>query len=296
MARYMANFQAMLKNLVDNKVYIYTDAGAPTNGTSGTLATLAGPGSLYIDNTAAVGIVYVNQNTQASPTWVAIGTTLPGSITLATGSILVGTAGVAAALDGKTSGQIFIGNGTTVVSVAVTGDVTISNAGVTAIGAGKVTDAMHAANTLTTASFGTSVLQQAAYSISSANITGTSAGQLGHANGVVLVAAQGAHNIIEFVSATMHYKFGTAQYTGGGNITVNNSAGGTALTGLVSFANSVGNAASKSLTFVPLTTVAIPNVENGGIALVSASAPTQPGTAAGTITGIVTYRVHPTGF
>lgn len=44
-------------------------AGAPTSGSSGTGAGKAGPGSFYFDTTN--GIVYQNQNTKASPTWVA---------------------------------------------------------------------------------------------------------------------------------------------------------------------------------------------------------------------------------
>lgn len=54
-----------------------------------------------------------------------------GEINLAEGSILVGnSSGQATALDAKTSGQIPVGNGTTVTSVAVSGDATLSAAGV----------------------------------------------------------------------------------------------------------------------------------------------------------------------
>lgn len=59
------------------------------------------------------------------------------------GSVKVG--GVADAptdLVALTDKQILIGDGTDVVSVAVSGDITIGNTGVTAIGATKVTDAM----------------------------------------------------------------------------------------------------------------------------------------------------------
>lgn len=143
---------------------------------------------------------------------------------------------------------------------------------------------------------GFSTLQQLSGTITSANITGTSAGQLGHANGVILIPAQGAHVVVELVSVVAFFKFNTAAYTGGGNMTVNNGAGGTALTGLVSAANSLNNAASKSVYFVPLSTVSIPFVENGPINLVTAAAPTQPGTAAGIITWFANFRVYNTGF
>jgi len=46
-------------------------AGAPTDGTSGTGAGLAHPGSLYIDTTNAK--LYINTNTQASPTYTVVG-------------------------------------------------------------------------------------------------------------------------------------------------------------------------------------------------------------------------------
>lgn len=138
--------------------------------------------------------------------------------------------------------------------------------------------------------------QQLSQVISSANITGTSAGQLGHANGVILVPAGGTHFTIELISVVAHFKFITAAYTGGGNTTVNQGGGGAALTGLVSAANSLNNAASKSWTFYPLSTAAVANVENGPINLVAAAAPTQPGTAAGTITVYSNFRVYPTGF
>jgi hypothetical protein len=104
--------------LMKGGVRVFSGSGAPTDGTSGTGAGKAGPGSLYVRT--GNGTIYVNTNTQASPTWGALGTV--------------------AAL---ASAHIFVGNGGGVATdVAVTGDVTISNTGVTAIGAGKVTNAM----------------------------------------------------------------------------------------------------------------------------------------------------------
>lgn len=143
---------------------------------------------------------------------------------------------------------------------------------------------------------GATMLQRTSGSISAADIIGTAAGQFGHANGYPLLAAQGAHNVIELVSAEVHFQRATAAYTAGGNITINWSAGGAALTGLVSAANSLGNAAAKSWVFYPLTTAAILNVENGGLNLVSSAAFTNPGTAAGLIAWVLYYRVHATGF
>lgn len=53
-----------------------------------------------------------------------------------------GTADAPTDLDAKSSGQILVGDGTDIKSVAVSGDVTLSSAGAVAIGAGKVTSAM----------------------------------------------------------------------------------------------------------------------------------------------------------
>jgi hypothetical protein len=48
-------------------VVLVTNAGAPTDGTSGTGVNVAGPGSLLIDTTNCN--LYQNTNTKASPTW-----------------------------------------------------------------------------------------------------------------------------------------------------------------------------------------------------------------------------------
>ena len=99
---------------------IYTSAGTPT-------ASGAAKGALVIDTTNAK--IYQNTGTVASATWGSIGDIAAGEITLATGSILLGTADVGAALDAKASGQILVGNGTTVTSVAVSGDATLASTG-----------------------------------------------------------------------------------------------------------------------------------------------------------------------
>ncbi len=46
---------------------LWTNAGAPVNGTSGTKAGLANPGDLLVDTTNK--LTYQNTNTKASPTW-----------------------------------------------------------------------------------------------------------------------------------------------------------------------------------------------------------------------------------
>lgn len=130
--------------------------------------------------------------------------------------------------------------------------------------------------------------------ISSADITGTAAGQLGHANGYELVPAYGADKVVEFVSAVLMMEFDTAAYTGGGNTTINIGSGGAALSGLVSNANFIQTSADKIIQFVPLAATFNTLTADRGVNLVSASAPTQPGTAAGVIHYRVMYRVHST--
>jgi hypothetical protein len=58
---------------------IYTKAGAPVDGTSGTLAGVAEPGSLLVDTTNK--LLYQNTNTKVSPTWTQREGT--GGVTLA---------------------------------------------------------------------------------------------------------------------------------------------------------------------------------------------------------------------
>lgn len=85
--------------------------------------------------------LYENIGSSASPSFNLVGAVSAGEITLATGSILIGAAGVGAALDVKTSGQILVGNGTTGVSVAVSGDATLASSGAITIANSAVSPA-----------------------------------------------------------------------------------------------------------------------------------------------------------
>jgi len=60
--------------LLPNSVAHLSGVGVPVNGTSGTGVGVAGPGSLYSDATTTTAKLYINTNTMASPTWVAVGT------------------------------------------------------------------------------------------------------------------------------------------------------------------------------------------------------------------------------
>ena len=55
-------------------IFVEAGASAPSNGTSGTLAGVAPPASLLLKpELSGGGKVYVNTNTQASPTWTVVG-------------------------------------------------------------------------------------------------------------------------------------------------------------------------------------------------------------------------------
>lgn len=53
-----------------NQVTFFSGSGAPTNGGAGTGLNFAGPGSIY--GRRDTGVLYINTNTAASPTWVSL--------------------------------------------------------------------------------------------------------------------------------------------------------------------------------------------------------------------------------
>lgn len=132
--------------------------------------------------------------------------------------------------------------------------------------------------------------------LTATEIVGTSAGDLGHASGAVLVAGVSSAYAMEFVSAVAIYDFATAAYTGGGNdTTINIGSGGSPLTGVVTSANLLGAAGDKIVIFNPLSTAALPLSVGTGLSMNSVTAWTQPGTAAGVLRVQVSYRLHTTG-
>jgi len=135
------------------------------------------------------------------------------------------------------------------------------------------------------------VIKVAEVDISAAEVISTAAGDLGHAHGVVLVPDVGAGYFVELISATVKVTFDTAAYTDGGNLTINVN-GAAAVTGLVSAANSFGNAASKNIVFKPLAAAGLVTAVDKGFNLESSAAFTDPGTAVGTAKVKIIYRIH----
>ena len=95
---------------------------------------------------------------------------VPGA-RLARGYIFRGnSSNIAAAYDANGDGQLLIGDGTDLASVAVTGDVTITSAGATAIGSGKVTSDDIAANVVVSADLDQNVIQVANLQLTNAQV------------------------------------------------------------------------------------------------------------------------------
>ena len=107
-----------------------------------------------------------------------------------------------------------------------------------------------------------------------------------------LVAAPATGYYLDFISATLTFKYSTAQYTGGGNISIG-FVGGSALTGVASAANSFGKGSDTILQFVPLSTAANTLVKETALGLLTAGTFTDPGTAAGTAEVTIAYRILP---
>ena len=132
--------------------------------------------------------------------------------------------------------------------------------------------------------------------LTATEIVGTSAGDLGHASGATLVAAPGAGYALIFLNAIAIYDYATAAYTGGGDDTsIRLGGGGAAITGIVTSANLLGAAGDKIVRFDPLTSAALPVTANVAISMVSTTAWTQPGTAAGVLRVYTTYAKVATG-
>ena len=140
----------------------------------------------------------------------------------------------------------------------------------------------------------TGQLLTATATLTATQIVGTNAGDLGHADGAVIVAAPGAGYVMEFISAVLIYDYSTAAYTGGGNdLVFQSSSGAVALSGATTAANLLGAAGDKIVQVNPLSTAGIVKTANTGINLKS-TAWTQPGTAAGVLRVHVQYRIHTT--
>lgn len=102
---------------------------------------------------------------------------------------------------------------------------------------------------------------------------------------LTLLAAPGAGKFYEVLGIVVKYTYSTAQYTGGGNVTL--TSGSTAITAAV--ANTVINGWAADAAYVIPVAVHAPTI-NGAIKLAVASA--NFGTGAGSFVITLTYRIH----
>jgi hypothetical protein len=174
----------------------------------------------------------------------------------------------------KTAGQFVMGDGTDVISQALSGDISsVSSAGaVTLANPQKV--------------------QVSTVNLSAATIVGNTAGTLGHTSGITLVSAV-ASKRIDLIAVVIRYTHVVAAYTGGGNISALGQTTAIGQTGTVSAANSFAQADHATIILRPVAvngggTGSSTYLINEAIMLRSTAAFTQPGTAAGTAV-VTTY-------
>jgi hypothetical protein len=113
---------------------------------------------------------------------------------------------------------------------------------------------------------------------------------------VEVLATQGADTAIEFISGVLIYDYDTAQYGGGGDVTLEYS-GGAAVSTTIAAANSFGATGDKVFSFMRLNAAGGYTMPvNTGLDITNATgAFTQPGSAAGVGRLHLTYRVHTLG-
>jgi hypothetical protein len=168
-------------------------------------------------------------------------------------------------------------DGTTIIDSngAIQGDIQAT--------AGSIGSAELADNTIKTASV----------TLTADEIVGTDAGDIGHASGAELVAAPGSGKVIEFISAVFAYTYDTAAYTGGGDDNVV-QLGTTAVSKAIAGADLLEASANKVAWVSALSDADVALATNTALNF-HGTALTQPGTAAGTLTVEVTYRIHDIG-
>lgn len=122
-------------------------------------------------------------------------------------------------------------------------------------------------------------------------IVGVAAGDIGHADGAVLVPAPGAGYFLEFLSCTLVYDFLTAAYTGGGDDLHVLYPGFATVSGVVLAADLLGSAGDEIQILNALSSAGVSAPVNVGLSIAS-TAWTNPGTAAGVLRVRTHYRVH----
>ena len=179
---------------------------------------------------------------------------------------------------------------TGVTAIAVGG---LNLTGVGTIGSGKISSTGGISLTANVTQF--TVLT----TLTATEIIGTDAGDLGHADGAILVAAPAGGTVLQFVSAMLIYDYASAAYTDGGNdLVINIGSTGAQLAVVKTIASSFLLGASADKMYTPYVEysggVGLPVLAGEALSLKS-TAWTQPSTAAGVLRCYVTYNVITTG-
>jgi len=186
-----------------------------------------------------------------------------------------GANGVVESAIGSVAGQMLIGDGTDVISVAPSGAFTMSAAGVATIPAGYVTTAMLASPG--------STLLEASLTIVAANVL------LLNGTPLTIIAAPGAGKYIEIISASASMTFVSAAYATNTTLQLINSGAGTA-----QFNNTgalIGTV-TKNTNFVPATAAAAGATQATTNTAVTVSVATGNPTAGDSILKVmVCYRI-----
>lgn len=132
--------------------------------------------------------------------------------------------------------------------------------------------------------------------LTATEIVGTAAGDIGHVDGAILVAAPSSNYILEFVSALLIYDYNVAAYTGGGNdvvIQVGAVGSQVSVSSAITGTKLLLATGDKILQLGAIATELTPLV--GGAISIKGTAFTQPGTAAGVLRAYITYNKITTG-
>ena len=148
--------------------------------------------------------------------------------------------------------------------------------------------------TIQEASYGTTIseIRVAEVTIPSANIVGTTAGDIGATAGAPLVAAPGAGYALDFVSAVIIYDYATGAYAGGNEDLVVR-VGTVAVSPAIADADLIDAVADAIIKVNALGAADYALTENATINLFSTEI--TAGTGAGVIRVKVAYRVITTG-
>jgi hypothetical protein len=136
---------------------------------------------------------------------------------------------------------------------------------------------------------------KATLSLNASTIVGSTAGTLGHADGVTVLSGVTGKRIV-IRDAWLQMTFATAAYTGGGVVSLRYSDNATvAASATVSAANSFGATSSRTSSLpsagATLSTNGATAGIGAGIVIAAGAAFTQPGTAAGTAVLTVYYSL-----